>query len=323
MSRRDGSSAGSGGPVGGPGAGVALGALGALLLAGLTLAHLAAPSGPPRSGRVPTLADEPYGRHPRQVLDLWLPRGRGPHPLVVWIHGGGFATGDKERLAVDRRERLLGAGIAVAAVNYRLTPEVAFPAAHLDVARALQTLRHRAAGWGIDPQRVAGLGHSAGGGIALWLGFHDDLARPGAADPVARHSTRLTAVAALDSQSSYDPFLAAAIGLPRLHLHPFFRPFYGLGTDQPFDTPELRRRYREASAVTWLTADDPPVWTGYRRPDLEIRPATKLRDIVHHPRFGLNLCRRMQALGLECVVGFPGREPALRVEEWLATKLAP
>lgn len=296
-------------------------AVGSLLGSALVVARLVSPAGEDRD-RALELSGVPYGPHPLQVLDLWVPPGEAPRPLVVWVHGGGFFAGDKGTLPAARRTRLLAAGLAVAAVNYRLTPEVSFPAPHRDVARAIQTLRYQASAWGLDPERVAGLGHSAGGGILLWLAFHDDLADGDAPDPVARRSTRLAAVAALDSQSSYDPFFAEAIGLPRLDRHSFFRPFYGLGPDDPVDTPALRRRYREASAVTWLSADDPPVWMGFKRLDLAVGPATRLADIVHHPRFGIDLCGRMTALGIECELSYRGREPAVEVEEWLAARLA-
>jgi len=108
----------------------------------------------------------------------------------------------------------LESGISVASINYRLSEDAPFPAPMLDSVRAVQFLRHHALDWNIDPQRVAASGASAGGGISLWIGFHDDLADPASPDPVARQSSRLSAMGVLGAQSSYDPrFIQKLIGV--------------------------------------------------------------------------------------------------------------
>src|SRR5688500_9520140 len=98
----------------------------------------------------PDLADFKYGDHPRNVLDLWRPKGDGPFPLVLYIHGGGFMGGDKKSLGAPALQGYLDAGWAVAALNYRFTDAAPAPAQYLDCARALQTLRHRANEWKLD-----------------------------------------------------------------------------------------------------------------------------------------------------------------------------
>src|SRR5262249_58540664 len=75
----------------------------------------------------------------------------------------------------------------------------------LDGARAIQFLRSKAAEWNLDPKKFAATGGSAGAGISLWVGFHDDLADPVSTDPVSWQSTRLTCMAVLGAQASYDP----------------------------------------------------------------------------------------------------------------------
>jgi acetyl esterase/lipase len=65
------------------------------------------------------------GGHPRQVLDLYLPAGAGPAPLIVWIHGGAFRMGGKEdRIPFEMLEH----GYAIASLNYRLSQHARFPA---------------------------------------------------------------------------------------------------------------------------------------------------------------------------------------------------
>jgi acetyl esterase/lipase len=161
----------------------------------------------------PDHADVAYGQHPRNVFDLWLPgTGTKPSPLVIFIHGGGFFTGDKSRITAAALHEYRAAGWAVASLNYRLTDTATAPAAYLDCARALQYLRHHAAKWQLHPKRVALTGSSAGAGTPMWIAFHDDLANPKSADPISRESTRVSCAVVTNAQSSYDPRFAEKAG---------------------------------------------------------------------------------------------------------------
>jgi hypothetical protein len=251
----------------------------------------------------PNFANVRYGPYARNVFDLWLPKRSEPAPLVLFIHGGGFRGGDKSGVAANTVRAYLAAGWALAAINYRLTDTAPAPAAYLDCARALQHLRYHAKQWRLDPKRVASTGSSAGAGTSLWLAFHDDLAEPQSRDLIARESTRLTCVAVMNAQSSYDPRYAEEIGIPRPNFerHDFFLPFYGI-TREEIDTPKAHERYTMAAPVTYLTRDDPPVMIRYNHPNATVTSATSLGLIVHHPLFGISLKRRMDALNIECVV---------------------
>ena len=88
----------------------------------------------------PTVRDISYGPHPSQVIDIWKAASREPTPLVVYIHGGGFRAGDKTKIHPALIVGCLNAGISVASIGYRLSPEVHFPDHFLD-ARAIQFLR--------------------------------------------------------------------------------------------------------------------------------------------------------------------------------------
>jgi arylformamidase len=118
------------------------------------------------------------GGDPLQALDLYVPPGSGcdPLPLVVWVHGGGWQIGDKAHAMEDKVAHWNDAGWAVASVNYRLTdpavPEterVMVPDHNEDVAAALGWLAHHATELGLDRERLAVLGHSAGAGIVAAL----------------------------------------------------------------------------------------------------------------------------------------------------------
>ncbi|MBN1346134.1 MAG: alpha/beta hydrolase [Phycisphaerae bacterium] len=253
----------------------------------------------------PTIADVHYGPHRLQVFDLWQAKSDKPTPIVLFIHGGGFRGGDKRILAKPFLDECLAGGLSVAAINYRLIPEIKFPVPMDDCARAVQFIRHNAKKWNLDPKRIASTGGSAGGGISLWLAFHDDLADPKSQDPIARESTRLTCVAVSGAQSSYDPRFAEKIGLKGLSRHQSFLPFYGLKQEE-LDTPKAYRLYDQASPIKHLSKDDPPVLMDYGVANKPVTESTSMGELVHHPKFGLALKEEMDALGIECIVQYPG-----------------
>ncbi len=252
----------------------------------------------------PDEADVSYGPHERNVLDLWKAPGGRPTPLVIYIHGGGFRGGDKRTLPPALLKRLLEQGISVAAINYRLSQHAPYPAPMQDSARAVQFLRRRAREWNLDPRAFGATGASAGAGISLWIGFRDDMAEPRSNDPVRRQSTRLQAIAVAGAQTTYDPRTIAEIVGEAAARHPALEPFYGLYGDQ-LKTEKAYRLFADASPVTHLTRDDPPVLLLYFEPDKPLPPDAKPGDGIHHPRFGLFLKERMDKLGLECTVRYP------------------
>ena len=129
---------------------------------------------------------------PLEQLDLYLPaRAARPAPLVIWIHGGGWRTGDKGSLTDDYnpaivppkptvcnqvvqaqtpdRAALTAKGYAVASINYRLTQDPI--AAVQDAKAAVRFLRANASRYHLDPQRFAAWGDSAGGYSVIMLGL--------------------------------------------------------------------------------------------------------------------------------------------------------
>lgn len=96
---------------------------------------------------------------------LYLPGGDGPHPVLVWYHGGGWVIGDLETSDATARTLCVKAGIAVLSVDYRLAPEHRFPAAVVDARAALDWARSGGDGE-VDGTRVAVGGDSAGGNLA-------------------------------------------------------------------------------------------------------------------------------------------------------------
>jgi acetyl esterase/lipase len=115
-------------------------------------------------------ADIAYGAHPRQQFDLFEPAtGSGKRPLVIFVHGGAFVQGHRNRtpqiyanvLHYFARHGILGINM-----GYRLAPDATYPEASLDIAAVVSWAHDHAAEIGADPKRIFLMGHSAGGAHA-------------------------------------------------------------------------------------------------------------------------------------------------------------
>lgn len=117
------------------------------------------------------LRDVAYGSDARQRLDVYLP-ARPTGPVLLMVHGGAWAFGDKAAAGVVRakvRHWVDGLGYVLVSTNYRLLP-AAHPLEQAgDVARALALVQQRAPEWGADPKRLVLMGHSAGAHLAMLL----------------------------------------------------------------------------------------------------------------------------------------------------------
>lgn len=107
---------------------------------------------------------------PSQRLDLYLPAGEGPFPLVVWVHGGAWLMGSKQLGPDAVQRRVLDRGFALASIEYRLSDEAVFPAQIHDVKAAIRFLRANRERFRLDADRIAGWGDSAGGHLVALLG---------------------------------------------------------------------------------------------------------------------------------------------------------
>ena len=123
--------------------------------------------------------DVEYGRVSDRalLLDLYTPKDlKEPAPLIMFIHGGGWRGGDKEDYkfyATHYAEQ----GYVVASIGYRLRDEALYPAAVNDTKCALRWARAHAEKLNIDPERIGVLGGSAGGHLAMMIGYSSDIHR--------------------------------------------------------------------------------------------------------------------------------------------------
>jgi len=285
----------------------------------------------------PTHADVAYGPHPKQVMHVWLAGSASrehPAPAVLFIHGGGWQAGDRFKKLDQVLPSMLQAGVSVVSVEYRfikeatadgVTPPVMGPLG--DAARALQTARHRAAEWRIDPERIAACGSSAGACSSLWLAFHDDMADPASADPVARQSTRVTTAAVLGAQTTLDPVqMKEWIPNSSYGSHAFGIVKGQDGVQHPFAAflearDRLLSEIEKVSPVSLVSADDPPVYLVYAAPPAPRKPA---KDPTHSANFGVLLKERLDAVGVGCELAYPGSAAKhATVKDYLRHVLAP
>lgn len=113
-----------------------------------------------------TQRDIPYGtEHKRQVLDIYAPQDAKNAPVVFWIHGGGWQTGDKSSVQ-QKPQAFVERGFVFVSINYRLLPEVDMGAIIRDVAKALAWTHEHIREYGGDPNRIFVMGHSAGAQLA-------------------------------------------------------------------------------------------------------------------------------------------------------------
>lgn len=181
--------------------------------------------------------------------DLYRAAGAGPHPYVVVVHSGSWQGGDKGDVSHVSRT-LAAAGYTVADIQYRLAPEHPFPSAIADVKCLAGRLRERAAELGIDPERGAYLGRSAGGQIALVAAYASGAAPLPAACVVA------------DRPPQAVVSLYAPTDLAWGHAHPL-RPDVVRGPaslEAYLEGPPNRRAdaYRLASPLAWADRPLPP-----------------------------------------------------------------
>lgn len=250
-----------------------------------------------------TFENVAYGDHPNQIIDFWKADVSGPAPLVVYIHGGGFTGGSHDKVSAKKIRRYLDAGIHHASVEYRFLKHARFPAAHEDAVRALQFIRSKAAEWGIDKERVAAYGGSAGAQLVAYLAWSDDFADADSEDPIARESSRLKAVAPLAGQSTMD--LNWWVG----NIPGYDKPHRTADSVSDLGLIETRALLREVSIINLISSDDPPTFMNYgMKPDDPV-PADPKRANgwkIHHVNFGIAMEERLRHAGVEVHLSYPG-----------------
>lgn len=172
-------------------------------------------------------------RSPTEKLDIHLPSGTGPFPVVIWLHPGAWQTGDKKLAATSPQLQLLNYGYAVVSVNYRLSSEATFPAQVHDVKAAVRWVRANAAQYRFNAARVGVWGLSSGAHLAALLGTSSGAAS--LTDLTMGNPAKSDAVKAVVAQAPPDYLLSldtqlASDGCPK---------FGGVGFNSPSSPASL------------------------------------------------------------------------------------
>lgn len=253
---------------------------------------------------LPTYGNVSYGSYPRNDLDFWSATSERFSPLVIFIHGGGFISGSKEKINPITLNQLLKAGISVASVNYRYSTQAPLPAAHMDVVHAVQFLRSKANEWKFDKSRIGAFGISAGAQLAMYLAFHPDMSMRNSGDMVRLESTRLSCVASIKGQVSINS------GWMLNHIPGFQVRIQHM--IQLFDVKTLAEANQKAdriAALNLITSDDPPVYMSYEMAPGQPSPTEPLQLdnwILHHVAHGIALKKACSRLNVECDLHYPG-----------------
>lgn len=152
------------------------------LLTGCTTTQFLLANAPTEFDRVDRHANLPYGRDARQHLDIYAPRQAASRPVVIFWYGGSWVKGNKSEY------RFVGTtlaehGFVAVLPDYRLYPQVTFPAFDEDGAHAVAWVEQHIQEFGGDPHHIVLMGHSAGGHTAAFLAFNHAFLQKYGADP--------------------------------------------------------------------------------------------------------------------------------------------
>jgi acetyl esterase/lipase len=284
----------------------------ALAAGGMALTTVAAGAPEP----APSHADVPFGPHPHQRLDIYLPPdGAGPYPVLLWF--GGIWKPARHPARPDYFAKAHCAVIAVQtrtmtdATEDKVSPPISYVAN--DACRAVQFVRLNAAKWDLDPQRIAVGGGSQGALPALYVACAGDHADPQATDPVERLSSRVTCAAAYRSQPTIDPKRMQE-WVPGVE---WGAPALGCSFQE-----SLKRREELLPVISkWspdalLHAGTPPLYFennwGLTRPG-DVGEADYK---VHSPAWALGFQQLAQKAGVACHVRYPGHPTEKYQDIW-------
>lgn len=201
-----------------------------------------------------------------QKLDIYVPKSASnmnPVPIVIWIHGGGWRSGDKR---FGPFVPLLRKDYAVASINYRLSQEAKFPAQIHDCKRAVIWVKKNAEKYNIDCDRVGVWGASAGGHLSALLGTttgSDDLEKEKETDEL---NSDVDAVCDWFGPTDLLKTIKYDSGKDKYVVHPMVQQLLGV------EGPRLVDAARQASPTTYITEKVPPTFIVHGDKDKLVSP---------------------------------------------------
>lgn len=178
-------------------------------------------------------------------LDLYRPKdAKQPRPLIIFIHGGGWKGGQRTDMSFYCL-RFAEKGYITATISYRFSQDAPFPAAVQDTKCAIRFLRANASKYGIDPEKIAVSGNSAGGHLSMMAGYSSDVPELEGNGGNEGVSSRIQVVGNFYGPVDLTTEFARTQGV--------VKDFLGDKTWE--EDPDI---YKKASPITYLTKDDPP-----------------------------------------------------------------
>lgn len=210
--------------------------------------------------RVEIIRDVPYGdaKNNFQKVDIYLPKKRNsekPLPVIALIHGGGWGGGTRLFFTNRACDYASTGDYAAVCIGYRLTGEAKWPAQIHDCKAAIRLIRARAKEWNLDPDRIGVLGGSAGGHLATLVAATGNV-RTLDGD-IGPYKDTSSAVKCLVNICGPCDLTQPITNHPRM-AKPIAEMVAKLLGGEPADVPEIAR---EASPLTYVTKDMPPVIT--------------------------------------------------------------
>jgi len=268
--------------------------------------------------------DVAYGEYTRNVFDIFLPPHQGMSSLVIYIHGGGFTSGDKSSRYTSKGfqsliNQMLSVNIAFATINYRLLEDNDLDGVLKslnDSKRALQFMKYHANVLNLNKDKVLLMGSSAGAGTSLWLAFSDDMALGNSTDGVLNESSRVQGLICLSTQSSYD--------LLEWHNSTFFEyqnqgfdfetvrnlltedvlyQFYGISNDTELFSVAIQQDRLKLDMLALLSNDDPEFYLSNSN-HAYVFPITS-GELLHHPLHSKALMDKAMMVNVPSVIYLP------------------
>lgn len=277
--------------------------------------------------------DIAYDNKARTQFDIWLPNSNTPTGLVIYVHGGGFTSGDKDFVYAVQSggawdfptdiRYLLQNNIAFATIRYSYlnttgeTEGVKKPMS--DIKRALQYIRNRASDFNINKNKIVLAGNSAGAGSSLWIAFNNDFADAQNNDPVLRESSRVKGVVARETQSSYniedrwvnDVFVDYSLTWTEILANETgnIQKIYGVSSTAQYESASIDAYRAEVDMLSLMTSDDPEIWINNTLRDV-VHPYSAPEISSHHAFHARELKERADAVGVENITYY-GKNPIL------------
>jgi len=279
--------------------------------------------------------DIAYDNKERTQFDIWLPNSNTPTGLVIYIHGGGFTSGDKDFVYAAQYggawdfptdiRYLLQNNIAFATIRYTLLSPTGetegVKKSMSDVRRALQYIRYRASDFNIDKTKIILAGNSAGAGTSLWIAFNNDFANSQNNDPVLRESTRVKAVVARETQSSYniedrwvkDVFVDYKLTWSEILANETgnIQKIYGVSSIAQYEAALIDAYRADVDMLALMSSDDPEIWINNTLRDV-VNPYSPFSPDVpsHHAFHARELKKRADAVGVKNITYY-GKNPII------------